>query len=344
MKKILLFFVLFCATAIFAQNRVIGYFPHWAQYSQFKPSDVRYEFVSEIRYGYLTPNGSDLLFADDSDRGNFLDLVKRAKAAKVKVTVAIGGMGSEAAMSEAYGTKELARAAREFQKEYGVDAFELDGGMVSAEDLRKLLQMAADWANDGIAVSVAVPGDESLASAISGADLSGIENFSLWFTDQASAGDSQVKPNSNTNENINVLAAFASAGVPKNKLVPIIPFYGRTFYKANGLGSSHEGVGSGNEGMLPYKDVLDKFKDAVTYQVSFDEASKSEVAVGASETIVFNGIPSVKALAETVKSKGYGGIAAFDISGDHREPIVSLLVTAGQILRPSVDYKTKKKR
>jgi len=344
MKKILLFFVLFCSTAIFAQNRVIGYFPHWAQYSQFKPSDVRYDFVSEVRYGYLTPSGSDLLFADDSDKDNFLDLVKRAKAAKVKITVAIGGMGSESAMSEAYGTSGLARTAKKFKEEYGVDAFELDGGMVSAEDLQKLLRMAVDWANDGIAVSVAVPGIENLARAASGADLSKIESFSLWFTDQASAGDAQVQPNSNMSENIRTLAAFANAGVPKNKLVPIIPFYGRTFYKAGGLGSSHEGVGSGNEGMLPYKDVLDKFKDTVSYKVSFDEASKSEVAVGASETIVFNGIPSVKALAEAVKSNGYGGIAAFDMSGDHREPIVSLLVTAGQILRPDVDYKTKKKR
>jgi len=343
MNKFLPFFVLLCATALFAQNRVIAYFPHWAQYSQFKPADVRYNLVTDIRYGYLTPSGSDLLFADESDKDNFLALVKQAKAANVKLTVAVGGLGSESAMKEAYGSRNFAKAVKSFQKEYGVNAFELDGGAISSEDLPKLLKLAAELASEGVTVSVAVPGDESLAGAVSGADLGGIDNFSLWFTDEASAGDSQVKPNSNTSKSIKVLAAFAEAGVPKKKLVPIIPFYGKTFFKANGLGSSHEGAGSGNDGVLQYKDIMERFNKKDAYKVSFDESTKSEVAVSESETIVFNGIPSVKAMTEAVKSNGYGGVAAFDISGDRKEPIISLLVTIGQVLRPDVDYKKKKK-
>jgi len=343
MNKFLTFFVLLCATTLFAQNRVIAYFPHWAQYSQFTPKDVRYDFVTDIRYGYLTPNGDELLFADESDKNNFLALVSQAKAAKVKLTVAVGGLGSETPVKEAIESKKLEDAVKKFQNEYGVDAFELDGGAISAEDLPKLLQQAADLANSGITVSVAVPGNEALASAISGVDLSKIDNFSLWFTDEASAGDAQVKPNSNTENSIRTLAAFASAGVPKSKLVPIIPFYGKTFYKANGLGSSHEGAGSGNDGVLPYKDIMDKFNKKSAYSVSFDESSKSEVAVSETETIVFNGIPSVKAMAEAVKSNGYAGVAAFDISGDRKEPIISLLVTIGQVLRPEIDYKKKRK-
>jgi len=343
MNKFLPFFVLLCVATLFAQNRVIAYFPHWVQYSQFTPKDVRYNFVTDIRYGYLTPSGSELLFADESDKENFLALVSQAKAAKVKLTVAVGGVGSEAAMKEAYESTNLAAAVKKFQKEYGVDAFELDGGTISAEDLPKLLKQATDLANEGIGISIAIPGIESLASAVSGADLSKIDNFSLWFTDEASANDPQVKPNSNTSNNIKILAAFASAGVPKSKLVPIMPFYGRTFYKANGLGSSHQGAGSGNDGVLQYKEIMEKFNKKEAYAVSFDESSKSEVAVNDNETIVFNGIPSVKAMAEAVKSNGYGGVAAFDISGDHKEPIISLLVTIGQILRPEIDYKKKKK-
>jgi GH18 family chitinase len=343
MRKSLLFFVLICATTLFAQNRVIAYFPHWAQYSQFTPQDVRYNFLTEVRYGYVTPSGQELLFADESDKENFLALVSQAKAAKVKLTIAVGGLGAEEAMKEAYESKSLTEAVKKFQKEYGVDAFELDGGAISAEDLPKLLQQATDLANAGIAVSIAVPGTESLTSAISGADLSKIDNFSLWFTDEAAASDPQVKPNSNTESNIKILAAFANAGVPKNKLVPIIPFYGKTFYKAKGLGSPHEGAGSGNDGVLPYKDIMEKFNKKSAYSVSFDESSKSEVAVSENETIVFNGIPSVKTITEAVKANGYGGVAAFDISGDRKEPIISLLVTIGQVLRPEIDYKKKKK-
>jgi len=343
MKKSLLFLVLIFAATLFAQNKVVAYFPHWAQYSQFKPSDVRYNFITEIRYGYLKPSGSELLFSDESDKDNFLELVKLAKAAKVKVTVAVGGIGAEDAIKEA-SSSNLTDAAKKFQNEYGIDAFELDGGAISTEDLPAFLKKAADLANAGIPVGVAVPGEEAFAAAIGGADLSKIESFSAWFTDEVSASNPEVKPNSNTANNIKILAAFENAGIPKTKLMPILPFYGKTFYGAKGLGSSHQGAGSGNDGSLPYKDILDKFKDTVSYKVSFDEPSKSEVAVGATETIVFNGIPSVKIMAEAIKENGYSGIAAFDISGDHKEPVVSLLVTIGQVLRPEVDYKSKKKR
>ena len=342
MKK-LPFLVLLCAVALFAQNRVIAYFPHWAQYSQFSPQDVRYNFVTDIRYGYVTPSDSELIFADESDKENFLALANLAKAAKVKLTVAVGGLGSEEAMKEMYESKKLTEAAKKFQNEYGVNSFEIDGGAIEVADLPKLLQLAADLANAGITASVAVPGIEALAVVVSGADFSKIDNFSLWFTDDASANEPQVKPNSNTSDNIKILAAFANAGVPKNKLVPIIPFYGKSFYKAKGLGSSHEGTGSGSDGVLPYRDIMEKFNKKDIYKVSFDESSKSEVAVSENETIVFNGIPSVKAMAEAVKANGYGGVAAFDISGDRKEPIISLLVTIGQVLRPEIDYKSKKK-
>ena len=84
--------------------------------------------------------------------------------------------------------------------------------------------------------------------------------------------------------------------------------------------------------------------EAPDYKVSFDEASKSEIATSEIESIVFMGIPSVKALAETVKSEGYAGVAAYDLSEDHTEPIVSLMVTIGLELRPDVNYKAKKKK
>jgi hypothetical protein len=87
---------------------------------------------------------------------------------------------------------------------------------------------------------------------------------------------------------------------------------------------------------------MQKFSKAAAYNVSFDGASQSEVAIGANEIIVFNGIPSMQARARAVKESGYGGIAVFDLTGDHKEPIVSLLVTINQILRPEVDFKKKR--
>jgi hypothetical protein len=47
------------------------------------------------------------------------------------------------------------------------------------------------------------------------------------------------------------------------------------------------------------------------------------LAVSASEAIVFMGIPSVKAVAEDVKSEGFSGVAVYELDQDHHEPIVS---------------------
>jgi len=333
--------VLFLAALVCAQNgRVIGYLPNWAQYSQFTPADIRYNLLTEIRYGYVVPSGSEFSFADDG-KAVFLDLVKRAKAARVKIMVSVGGLGNEAAMSDAYSnSSNFVKAAVAFKKEYGIDGFELDGGAIDASGAKSLVKLANSLASEGIPVSIAVPGETALASALG--DVSKLDAVSLWFTDGASANESSVKPNSDNAFNARVLSAFASAGVASDKLIAIVPFYGKTFYKAKGLGSSHSGTGSGNEGVLPYKSIMEKFNKKSAYEVSFDESSKSEVAISSEESIVFNGIPSMQAIAKEVKDKGYGGIAVFDLSGDRKEPIVSLLVTIGQVLRPEIDYKKKK--
>jgi spore germination protein YaaH len=213
---------------------------------------------------------------------------------------------------------------------------------VDENGAKHVAALAEALAGAGLSVSIAIPGKASLAGAISGA-ASKLDAVSLWFTDQMSANESAVKPNSHATENINVLAAFASAGVPKEKLVAILPLYGKSFEGAGSLGSSFAGVGSGNEGVLQYRELMERFSKAGAYNVSFDNASQTEIAVSGSEIIVFNGIPSMQAMARAVKENGYGGIAVFDLTGDHKEPIISLLVTIGQILRPEIDYKKKKK-
>jgi hypothetical protein len=196
--------------------------------------------------------------------------------------------------------------------------------------------------NAGLKVALALPGEESFADAVPAEVAKKLDALSLWFTDQMSASERSLKPNSNVDANIRTMAAFARAGVQREKLMAIVPFYGKSFEGARDFGSSFTGTGSGNDGTLQYKDLMSKFGDANVYKVSFDEASQSEIAVSKQEAIVFNGIPSMQAMAKAVKDNGYGGIAAFDLSGDHKEPIVSLLVSIGQILRPEVNYKKKK--
>src|SRR5882757_4030186 len=86
-------------------------------------------------------------------------------------------------------------------------------------------------------------------------------------------------------------------GVARSKLVAGAAFYGKAFDEATGMGSLHQGKGSGNDGTWQWKDLLAQFQ-ASPYQIHWDPKTQSEYAVGNEETIVFNGIPSQRVLGE----------------------------------------------
>jgi len=256
--------------------RVLGYLPHWAQYSQFTPKDIRYYLVTDIRYGYLVPNGSELTFADESDIANFETLLKLSKENKVRVFVSVGGLGNEKQMADA-SPSSLAAAAKDFASKYKVDGFELDPGAISAGSASKVVEQAKALLSAGLKVAIALPGEESFASAVPAETASKLDALSLWFTDQMSASEGSLKPNSDATLNARVMSAFAKAGVQKDKLVAIVPFYGKSFEGAKRLGSSFTGTGSGNEGTLQYKDLMGKFGDAKAYKVSLTKRAKAKL-------------------------------------------------------------------
>jgi GH18 family chitinase len=340
--------VLVTAVCAAGGGRVAGYFPYWLQYSQFTPEDVRYEFLTEIRYVSLVPAESgELALADENDGPNLEKLAALAEQNKVDLIISVGGAGNEDAM-RALGAGDdalaafVASAKSELSK-YKAEGIELDWVPEESDDFAVFKKIVAALADAGVKVSANLSNDASKASAY-GSDVFGkLASASIYFTDQMSEEITSVAPNANLKKAREVIDAYVGAGLAAEKMVPIIPMYGKSFYKASGLGSSYEGVGSGNEGVLSYKDLMKAF-DGPDYKVTFDEASWSEVAVSSTETIVFNGIPSFREFAKYVKESGLGGVALYDLSGDHKEPIVSLLVTVGQVLRPDINYQPKKKR
>lgn len=340
----------FSAAVLFAADfQVGGYFPNWLQYSQFTPEDVRYDFLTDIHYGYFIPSedGSSVSNTDENDNATFDKLVSLSKEKKVNLHVVVGGSGNEETM-KAIATNEETLAAfvqsvKSFAEEKGLASVEVDWIPAEEEDYAAHGALLSALADAGVPVSASVVGSVETAKLYAAEALSKASKVMVMLTDQMSAEESSVKPNSDFAFAQEVLKAYADAGVPSGNLVPVVPLYGKTFLKATGLGSSHEGTGSGNEGYLTYKELMTVF-EAPDYKVTFDEATQSEVAVSVSEAIVFNGIPSMKSLATFVKENGFGGMAVYDIAGDHKEPIVSLLVTIGQVLRPDVKYNAKKKR
>ncbi len=335
------------AAAVAAPFRVVGYFPYWAQFSQFMPKDVRYQFVTHIHYASLAPaEDGSIAFADDTDAPQFEELAKRAAENNVALIASIGGFEVEgnlkAIAEDDSKLSAFCDAAAEWVEKYNLGGVELDWQNATADDAAALGKLVGALKSKLSSKEVAVLTYSSSMDAYSDA-LNQADYVVMMVGDQMSESESSVKPNLSKQDIEGAVSSLAGKGVSKDKIVPVVTLYGKSFAGASGLGSSHQGIGSGNEGFIPYKELMKMF-EAPDYKVSFDEASASEVAVSDGETIVFSGIPSLKAICGMVKEEGLAGIAAYDLSQDHKESIVSLMVTIGLQLRPGVDYSGKKKK
>ena len=330
-----------------AADKVVGFYPYWSQYSQFYPKDIRYNTVTDIHYvGLAAGEDGSVAFADENDAENFKTLVQMSKDNGVKLIVSVGGMENEGNLKAIAASDDILSTfvsnVNSWLSEKGGDGVELDWQNVTgedAEDYAKMLNALVDGIS-GTVTAVVYPAagmDAYKADA-----LNRLAYVDVFMADQMTEDNSSVVPNQSATSVDEALSTVKGAGVNSDLLVPVIFLYGKTWSGAKGLGSSHQGTGSGNEGYVSYAELMGKF-DSPEYKVTFDSRSKSEVAVSDAETIVFMGIPSVKAVAEQVKSEGMAGVAVYDLSQDHHEPIVSLLVTIGLQLRPEVNYKAKKK-
>lgn len=335
------------AATVAAPFKVVGYYPSWAQYSQFYPKDVRYDFVTNIHYSSLAPaEDGSIAYADETDAANFEELAKLSAENNVSLVASIGGYENEGNLKAIAGDDSklsaFCDAAMEWVDKYSLGGVELDWTNATAEDAEDIGKLVSALKDKLGSKSVSVIAYAVTMDAYSDA-LNQADYVTLSVGDQMDESSESVKPNLAKSDVESAVRALEGKGVSSDKIVPIVPMYGKSFAGASGLGSSHQGVGSGNEGYLSYKELMKKF-EAPDYKVSFDEESSSEVAVSNSETIVFSGIPSVKAISVMVKDENLAGVAVYEMSQDHNESIVSLMVTAGLVLRPEVNYAPKKKK
>lgn len=350
LKVIALTLALGCAASVqAAADKVIGYFPYWSQYSQFYPKDIRYNTVTHVHYVSLMP-GEDgsLSFVDENDVVNFKDLVKLTQENGVKLVVSVGGNEAEGNLKAIASSEELLPTfvsnIKSWLETNGGDGVEIDWQNITAEDAEdysKLINAVVDEMSGSIVTSSMYP--YVAQEAYSAETMNKLSYIDVFMPDQMTEESSELVPNQGASKVHEMLSMVSDMGIDKEKLNPVIYLYGKSFVGATGFGSSHQGYGSGNEGYLGYNELMGKF-DEPDYKVTFDEDSKSELAVSSSEAIVFMGIPSVKAVAEEVKSEGYSGVAVYELDQDHHEPLVSLLVTIGLQLRPDVNYKATKKK
>ncbi|NLB64268.1 MAG: glycoside hydrolase family 18 protein [Fibrobacter sp.] len=347
------FFVLIISLSLslsFASPKILGYFPYWAQYSQFTAESIRYPLVTHIHYNYVQPEESgEVVLVDASDEDNLKTLADSCTANNVKLVLSLGGMEAQSALAENSEDEEKATAfaenIHEFVNDYKAHGVEVYWDIEDEEDAQLLSNLLAALVSklkpESKIVSLALFANADVYAHLEAELLNQLDYITVIAISDMDDSQETLRPNSSGTKIASLAQKLIDQGVQSSKIIPVVPFYGYSFANATGLGSEFDGYGSGNEGYLTYNELMDRF-NGTDYKVTYDEVTQSEIAVSSWESIVFNGIPSVKAVAENAKNKSLGGVGAYDLSNDARHPIVSLLVTIGKVLRPEVDYKNIK--
>ena len=122
-----------------------------------------------------------------------------------------------------------------------------------------------------------------------------------------------------------------TAGVPKEKIVPGLAFYGRSFANVAGAGTNQSFSGTGSSsyddvGMLTYADIANNYVNKNGYQYFWDDIAKVPYLYNATkkEFISYDDPTSIQNKARYALDKGLGGVMFWSLSDDNGELVTAI--------------------
>ncbi|KAI8890392.1 carbohydrate-binding module family 5 protein [Backusella circina FSU 941] len=250
-----------------SNNKVIvGYFPNWL-YEDYLPSKIDFSVYTHILYAFaLQVSGNTPIWADngifDADvEYNFQSLMKAANATGAKVAVSVGGWSGGKTFSpmaaSATGRAAFIQWNINFIKKYGTSGVDLDWeyptsagagcNQHSANDITNYLQLLKElrssldtnFPSDYKEITMAVHitpwgGDEDVddvSAFVPYVDRFNVMAFDIngpWNDISGPNAPFKAEPGKGYSKGfVEGIQTWNSAGVPYNKLVGGIPFYGR---------------------------------------------------------------------------------------------------------------------
>lgn len=297
-------FILFCSSCRAgggqptesASNKTFPIIGYWASWNG-SPDSLQYDKLTHINYSFATPKADGRVFLQNP--ASLKQMVALAHAKNVKACLAIGGwdLGDGGGNDTAFEQLAASRTSREtfiatvmqMVKEYNLDGVDMDWEYPDAGDgivgesaryfdtlmtaLGKELHQQKKILSAAV-VSGGKTGDGILPSVFNVVDFINIMAY-----------DAQTPPHSSLDVAKQALQYWLAKGLPKEKAILGVPFYGKP--SKNGNGS--------------YKSLVEQDKTAPT---------KDEV-----NGCFYNGIPTMKAKTKLAIEQG-GGIMIWEVGHD----------------------------
>jgi chitinase len=281
-----------------ADPKVVAYVPNWINLEEFSKT-IDYAKVTHINIAFENPT-------DDTGELSYnrrnKALLEKAKAAKVKVLVSIGGgsASGDKVLKDRYfklladdRRADFAKKLVAYVEKHGFDGLDVDieGPSINEDYGDFIAALGAEFKPKGklltAALSKGYGGDKVPDAALGHFDF-----LNIMAYDARGSWD----PNAPGQHSSLEMAKEASKywlgrGLPKEKAILGVPFYGYGFGK------------DFHDGGFAYAEILAKYPDAVLLD-----------QVG--ETIWHNGQPTIREKAKFVRSEGLGGVMIWSLDND----------------------------
>jgi GH18 family chitinase len=294
LKPILSLAMLLMATGISNGFNIVGYMPTWSG----SVSNIRYDKFTHINFSFILPTNTGDLSSLSSGNSNKLNtLCSLGHANNVKILIAIGGYnngndsGFKNLADDSTGRANFSVNVMNFVNTYNLDGVDIDWEFpdpgVEADNYALMMKQLSDTLHHyGKILTAAVVSRGTLGEGIKTEVFDYVDFFNLMAYDAGA-------PHSSYGEASSSLIYWKDRGVPANKCILGVPFYGKDatqIYSYSAIVQS--------DPQAPYKDN--------------------------SGTINYNGLQTIKNKTQLAKLNG-GGIMIWEITQDTNNDATSLL-------------------
>jgi chitinase len=317
-RLFLLLLVLASAQRAVAQFKVIGYMPSWTG----DVNTVQYSKLTHINYAFLLPTATGGIQGIENP-SKLQSLVSNAHANGVKVMISVGGWnngddsGFETLAGNSGYRNTFVTNMINFVNQYGLDGVDIDweypdGGTSANNYVTLMTQLSTEMHNRGKLLTAAVVGTGGgsiLASVFNVVDFLNLMAYDYNNYDHSTYSYAQQS-----------MSEWRGRGLPQNKCVLGVPFYGRPSWEtfaalvargADPYADTYSGVGYNGITTIKNKTNLafDQGSGVMIWELSGDATGANSLLSAIHEVVLNHGGGGPTGNATFYKDCSYGGTA-----------------------------------
>lgn len=310
--------------------------------------------ITHINYAFANIKDGEIIIGKHIDVENFKKLNELKKVnPNLKILISVGGWSWSKNFSDAVLTQEsrekFANSAVLFVQKHHIDGVDLDweypglpgdGNVYRPEDkenftaILKLIRAKFDSLetnNRHYFLTIATGSSQNyldhtnLREAHKFLDFINIMTYDFYGEGSITTGHhANLYPSSSDNSKnirsaINAVQQHVNAGIPINKIVLGVPFYGRWW---KGVMPTNNGLYQeifGKTGTFNYDAIADSLKNKTGFVESWDESAKTPYIWREKDSLfmTYDNEKSIKYKMDYIKNKDLGGIMFWQFNGDN---------------------------